>query len=620
MATGTATALTRVLLLFYPPSFRRDVGDAVIADVRRRATELAASRGGIRVSGWLILLSISLVANGVAAWGDRILPSRSTLSWLDLKLAVRMLVKYPGLTLTGGLGIAVAMAIVVGFFSTRDWYFHPTIPLHEGDRLVGLENWDRRTNREDRRSLHDFLLWREQMRSIEDMTAFQVVSRNVIAVDGSVEHVTVAEMTPSGFRLARVPPLLGRALLESDAAPGAAPVIVIGFEIWQTRFASTPDIVGRQLRLGPDIHTIVGVMPAGFAFPVNHRYWTALKADPSQSRPGEGPWLYISGRLAPGYTMDAAHAEVSVIGERMAAQFPDTHGHLRPEVLPYTYPFAGMSRTSGDDMGLINFLFSLILVVVCANVAILVYARTATRMGEIAVRSALGASRGRLVGQLFAESLVLSAAAAGVGVVAVKLALEQAKRLHRSPEFWLDYRLSGSALLYAAALTLLAAVITGVIPALQATGRRLQTNLVHFNYGAALRLGRTWTSLIVFQVALAVAVVPVVVALGWSQMRALISTPTIAVDEFLAGVLATGAPDGLARVRAELSRRLDAEPGFVGHSFMRDLPGRERSGRVARTRCWAPRLTPPSSGPSRSLCWPDGRFARPTTTPRHPTW
>ena len=529
LAVRIATILTRVLLRLYPPSFRRDVGEALVGDVRRRAQERAGSP--TRIGLWLTRLGFSLFANACAAWAE--LLSRAALpafSWLDLKLALRMLVRYPGLTLTGGLGIAVAMVIVVGFFSMNRYRFHPTIPLSEGDRLVGLENWDRRTHREERRSLHDFVLWREAMTSVEDMSAFQQVARNLISEGASVERVVVADITPSGFRLARVPPLLGRTLVESDAAAGAAPVIVIGYDVWRTRFASAPDIIGRNLRLGETVHTVVGVMPEGFAFPVNHRFWTPLKIDPREHKRGEGPFVFISGRLAPGFDLAAAQAELSVIGDRMTAQFPDTHKHLRPEVLPYAYPFAGMSLSSADDLVLINALFGLILLVVSANVAVLVYARTATRIGEIAVRSALGASRGRIVGQLFAESLVLAAVAAAAGVGILNGVLGYANRLDESRAFWTDYSLSGSALVYAAALTLLAAVITGVVPALQATGRRLQKNLNQVRAG--MSLGRTWTALIVVQVGLAVAVVPIVVALGWSEVRGLFTTPAIAVDQY----------------------------------------------------------------------------------------
>lgn len=599
MAARIATTLTRVLLLLYPPSFRHEMGDALVGDVRRRANELTGSGLGVRVSVWLVRLATSLLANACGAWAEKI-PGResflrarrpgagsSIFSWLDLKLAVRMRVKYPGLTLIGGLGIAMAVAIGVGFFATFHSRFYPTIPLSEGDRLVGLQNWDVRTSKQEHRSLHDFILWREEMKSVEDMTAFRTVARNVIAEDGSVEPLEVAEITPSGFRLARVPPLLGRTLLEGDAAPGAPPVIVIGFNVWRSRFGSAPNIVGRDLRLGRTVHTIVGVMPDGFAFPINHRVWTALRPDPSEYERGKGPSIFISGRLAPGVTLDDAHAELTVIGTRMSAEFPDTHRYLRPEVLPYTYPFLGANRNSADGFWIMSILASLLLVVVCVNVAVLVYARTATRLGEIAVRSALGASRGQIVAQLFAESFLLSAGAAAVGLVVVKIALDWARasleRLDDST-FWADYTLPGTALVYFVAVTVLAAVITGVIPALRATGRRVQSDLRQFHSGAGLRMGRTWTTLIVVQVSVASAALPIAVALGWFQLRDVFTVPTFPVEQILfaeVGLESEALPTHFARLQAELSRRLEAEAGVVGHSFSSGLPIIGRSERVA---------------------------------------
>ena len=375
-------------------------------------------------------------------------------------------------------------------------------------------------------------------------------------------------------------------------------MIVIGFDVWRTRFASDPGIVGRDLRLGRTVHAIVGVMPDGFAFPVNHRYWTPLKADPSEYKRGEGPSIFIAGRLAPGSDLDDAHAELTVIGNRMAAEFANTHQYLSPEVLPYTYPFAGMSRTSSDGFWPMSILVSLILVVVCVNVAILIYARTATRLGEIAVRSALGASRSRIVAQLVAESLVLSAGAATVGLVVVEVGLDWARsslaRLEQST-FWTDYTLSSTALVYFVALTVLAAVITGVVPALRATGRRVTWNLHQFNSAAGLRMGRTWTTLIVVQVSIASAAIPIAVALGWFQVRDIFSMPTFPVEQILFADMALdreppagqdaaahrrALPARFAALQMELSGRLDAEPGVVDHAFTLDLPTMGRAWRV----------------------------------------
>ena len=614
LAMRTATTLARALLLLYPPSFRKDVRTALVGDVRRRANEMAKSQTSLRIGFWLVRLTTSLLVNAFAAWGEKVIPGWRrnpgsprgtsggvwwTFSSLDLKLAVRMLVRHPGLTLVGGLGIAVGVAITVGFFALFYSRFYPTIPLSEGDRLVGLENWDRRTNREERRSLHDFVLWRAEMKSVEDMTAFRTIARNLIAEDGSVEPLEVAEITPSGFRLARVPPLLGRTLVEGDTAPGAAPVVVIGFDVWRTRFASDRGVVGRNLRLGRTVHSIVGVMPDGFAFPVNHRLWTPLKADPSEYERGKGPSIFISGRLAPGATLDGAHAELTVIGTRIAAAFPDTHQYLRPEVVPYTYPFAGMSRSSSDDFWPMIVLVSLILVVVSVNVAILIYARTATRMGEIAVRSALGASRGRIVAQLVGESFLLSAGAAAVGLFAVNAAFDWARSgmegLGEST-FWADYTLQGPALVYVVALTALAAVITGMIPALRATGRRVTWNLHQFNSATGLRMGRTWTALIVVQVAVASAAIPIAIALGWFEVRDIFNMPRFPVEQILFAEVGLDRepPTGqgaesyqaelashFASLRAQLSQKLETEAGVGDHSFALGLPNIGRSARVA---------------------------------------
>ena len=584
-----ATTITRAVLLLYPPSFRRDVGRALTEDVRRRAQDHA----GWRSAMWLVRLVASLILNAAATWRDEI----TLISWLDVKLAFRMLAKYPGLTLTGGLGITVAVAIGVGFFALFHSRFYPTIPLPDGDRLVALENWDRQTTREERRSLYDFGVWRTDVRSVEDLTAFRTVTRNAKADDGSVQVARVAEITPSGFRLARVPPALGRVLVDSDASPGAPPVIVIGFDVWQTRYASDPLVIGREIRLGGTAHAIVGVMADGFAFPINHEYWVPLLSEQAIPVPGTGPSIFVAGRLAPGSDLDAANAELAAIGQRLAATLPDTHAQLRPEVVPYTYPFAGMGLAASDAFWPASALVSLILVVVCVNIAILIYARTATRLQEIAVRSALGASRTRLVGQLFAESFVLAATAAAVGLLLVSAALDWVRSglasLQQS-NFWDDYTLTGTAVVYGAVLMVMASAIMGLVPALRVTRRKVLSDLRGFTSGSGLRLGRTWTTLIVVQVAVASAAFPMAVGLGWFQVRDIFNLPTFPVDQILFAEVgfdqeAVGGPRvdpaslGLrfANLRTALAERLQAEPGVIAHSFTLSLPNIGRSGRIA---------------------------------------
>ena len=283
MIARVAVALTRVLLLLYPPSFRREMGDAFTDGVRSRAAEIArGDHAALRAAVWFVRLTGSLAINAVAAWTERAV---ALLSWVDLKLALRLLVKYPGLTLVGGLGIAVAVAIGVGFFAVFHARFYPDIPLPEGDRLVALENWDRRTHQEERHALADFAVWREAMTTVEDVTAFRDLTRNVSGGDEGVEVAKVSEITPSGFRLARVPPLVGRTLIDRDSEPGAPPVIVIGADVWRSRFKADANVINTRLQLDATMYTIVGVMPDGFAFPVNHRYWIPMTlAAPDRDR------------------------------------------------------------------------------------------------------------------------------------------------------------------------------------------------------------------------------------------------------------------------------------------------------------------------------------------------
>lgn len=252
--------------------------------------------------------------------------------WLDLKLGGRMLIKYPGLTLVGGAAMAFAIAVGTAGFEILTQMVDPRLPLDDGHRIVGIRLWHTASNSVEEQALHDFVTWRE-LESVEDLGALQDLERNLITEDGRAEPVHVAEISASAFRLARVAPLLGRSLVEADEQSGAPPVVVIAHDLWQTRFAGNPAVIGPTVRLKNAQSTVVGVMPEGFAFSVNHRLWAPLRLNALDYSPRSGPEIKVFGRLAPGATLDQARAELTTIGLRAAADFPDTHEHLRPEVL-----------------------------------------------------------------------------------------------------------------------------------------------------------------------------------------------------------------------------------------------------------------------------------------------
>src|SRR4051812_3685992 len=181
---------------------------------------------------------------------------------LDVKLALRMLVKHPGLTFVAVVGMAVAVTIGAVSFSGIAAIVDGTLPLNEGERVIGIRNVDTRDNDEGRGThLHDLATWREAMRAVDELGAYRTIDRNLITADRRSESVRIAEMTASGFRIARVPPLMGRYFDDADERAGASPVAVIGYDVWQTRFTARPDIVGQTIQLGDVRHTIIGVMP-----------------------------------------------------------------------------------------------------------------------------------------------------------------------------------------------------------------------------------------------------------------------------------------------------------------------------------------------------------------------
>ena len=470
-----------------------DVGATLVRDrVRRRPTARPASRS------------------------ETVPPGRGrtiVVSWLDFKLALRMLIKYPGLTLVGGLAIAFAIAAGAGVFEFVNQVVHPTLPLDEGDRIVGIRNWDAEAGRVVDQATHDYVTWRAELESVEDLGAFGTLERNLITGQGGGEPVLVAEISASAFRLARVPALLGRPLVETDEQAGAPPVVVIGHRVWQTRFAGNPDVVGQTVLLANAERTVVGVMPKGFAFPFAHSIWVPLRLNVLDYERRQGPAVPF-GRLAPGVTLDEAQAELTSIGRRVAADFPDTHEHLRPEVMPYALSILNRPGFPGLIwIGLmsINVFVIMFLVLVCGNVALLMFARAATRESEIVVRNALGASRGRIIMQLFAEALVLGGVAALLGLAAASFGLKWALDVANTEllggllPFWFTDSLSPATLIYAGVLTVLGAGIAGVLPALKVTRGVDQRLRQTRTGGGGLQFGGVWMAVIVVQVAVTVA-------------------------------------------------------------------------------------------------------------------
>jgi predicted permease len=511
------------------------------------------------------------------------------ISWLDWKLGARMLLKHPALTIIGGFSLAAAIAIGVVGIELAGELLYTRLPFEDGDRVVRLETQNTAASRVEPRVLHDFTIWRRSLKTVVELGAARLVERTVITADGRVEALRVAEITASAFPLTRVPPLVGRTLQASDEAPGAEPVVVLGYDVWQTQFLGDPAIIGRIVPVGRTARTVVGVMPPRFGFPRNQQAWLPLPIE--DAPPLEGPPMQVFGRLADGASWQDSAAELDIASARLAADEPATHAQLRTRVRA----FAG--RTPGDPLRLedlaVHAIVFLLLGAISVNVATLIFARTAMREPEIVVRHALGASRGRVVAQIVTESLVLALAAALLGLIVaqstVRYAWARASQIIGDGlPFWVDVRLEPASIAYALLLAVVAAAMIGLLPALKATGPSVRRGLqAATSTGGTMAFGGIWSFIIGAQVAFTLLFVPAAVGIFSNTVddqATLAAFPTEQYltfrlsmdDETLAGE--QGAPDdGQVAARRAMSydafaARLREEPGVTHVAFGDRLP------------------------------------------------
>ena len=496
----------------------------------------------------------------------------------DYKLAVRMLRKYPGLTLAGGLALAIAIGAGAAWYDVVGQIFAPTIPLPESERLVTIETHDSLTNEREPRVIRDFLEWRRGVRTIEELGAYRTHTRSLLTGDAAPVPIQVAELTATAFSTTRVAPLLGRALLESDEAAGAAGVVVLGYDVWQRSLGGRQDVLGSAVRLGDTPATVIGIMPKGFGYPVNHDAWMPLPLRGVYG-PLEGDGISVVGRLARGVSRAQADAEVRLFGDRAAAAHPATHAHLRPRVERF--------GNGSDDLDIAQLVLRnlpalLVLSIACLSVGTLVYARTAAREGEIAIRTALGAGRARIMSQLFVEALVLACVAAAVGLFAANAALawgiEAVNRTTGGAPFWMTRGLRLSTLVYAGGLAVVSAGMLAVLPAWKVTQTRLQPHLANLGSGGAtLRFGRVWTGAMLLQVALTAVGIPAALESVSQTSRKVQTRAQFPSRDYVAARIDVGRPvDGETRPAFEersaraieaLATRIAGEPGVAAVTY-----------------------------------------------------
>lgn len=505
----------------------------------------------------------------------------------DLRFAFRMLLKNPGLSsiiiLTFGLGVGLTTSV----FALVNGALYKGLPFPDGHEVLALGRTNpARDIRFQTVPVHDFVDWREQQTTLEDLAAFAMRTVNLSGSEGRAERHTGAFATANLFDVLRVQPILGRGFRQGDDRPGADPVIVIGYEIWQDRFAGAPDVIGRTVRANGELRTIVGVAPEGFAFPDREQLWIPEEIDPSASERGEGPRYFVASRLKLGRSLDEARAEFATITQRLEQEYPESNEGFGARVVPFTSLVAGPELTAllytmlGAVIG--------VLLIACANVANLLLARASVRTREVAVRTALGAGRGRVITQLMTEVLTLSILGGALGFAIGKAGVAWIDSMANTepPPFWITFDYDLRVVLFIIAMVVLSSLFSGLVPALRATGGNMCEALKDEGRGSSsFRLGKFSGALVVIEVALSCGLLIVAGLMIKSVVRLKTQDLAFATENIFTARLQLPAqeyPDTASHIRFydQLLPRLLAIPGVEAATLSDGLPASGNGTRV----------------------------------------
>jgi predicted permease len=498
--------------------------------------------------------------------------------WNDIRYGIRMLFKTPVLSLSAITTIALGVGLTTHTFSVVYGSVLKGLPYEGADRLINIDRTRPPVSSDMSAPIHDFVAWREQQTVFEDLAASRQGTVNLADADMRPERYDGAFVTAATFAQVGVQPIMGRTFNEEDDTGHTPPTIIIGYGVWQNRYGGDPDIIGKTVRANARTTTIIGVMPPDFHFPFAEDVWLPMGLDPVQLPRGQGFFVRTYGRLKPGVSLDEAETQMAGIAQRLAAEYPATNEGISTHLEPYTEEYMPAQITAVLYVMLVA-VFG-VLLIACANVSNLLLARSTVRAKEIAIRSAMGASRSRVIRQLLVESTILTLLGGTAGIILGYVGIDAFNAVFMDMErpYWIDIAMHPPVLSFAILITAVAAVVSGTVPAFRASGSDIHELLKDESRGSSsFRMGRFSTGLVVGEIAVSCALL---VAAGM-MVKSVVNLRNLdmgfeAEDVFTArvGLFEADYPteDNRRLFFDRLLERLEALPGARAAALTTNLP------------------------------------------------
>jgi putative ABC transport system permease protein len=396
--------------------------------------------------------------------------------WQDMRYAVRMLLKSPGFTLVTILALALGIGANTAIFSVVNAVLLRPLPYPTAERLAILSEWSQQVPNMSV-SYPNFLDWREQNQVFEQIAAFRGAGY-ILTGAGEPERISAQEVSASFFPVLGASPAMGRNFAPAEDQPGGNRTAIISYGLWQRRFGANPEIIGQNLMLNNESYTVIGVLPATFQFQAQVDLYVpvGLQADKMTDR-GNHPGLYVLGLLKPGVTVEQARTDIKGLAERLAQAYPKSNGGNSATVA-LLQDFA--TRNIRAALFVLLASVGFVLLIACANVANLLLARAASRSKEIAIRTALGAGRWRLVRQLLTESVMLSCLGGALGLLLAAWGIDlllAAVSGSLPPVLTSNIGLDTRVLVFTLLISVLTGLLFGLAPAIQVSKSNLNESL-----------------------------------------------------------------------------------------------------------------------------------------------